>query len=108
MEIDLSFENDIAIARICGRVDTIAALDFQGCLEGALTSGSRRVILDMKDMSYISSAGLRSVLILCRKARSSDVALIFCGMNDVVRKIFKVSGFSQFTKIADNVEEAKG
>ncbi len=108
MEIDLSYENDIAIAKICGRVDTIAARDFQGRLEGALASGSKRIILDMKDMAYISSAGLRSVLILSKKAQSSDVALIFCGMNDVVRKIFRVSGFSQFTKIAENVEEAKG
>lgn len=108
METDLSFEDAILVMKIIGKVDTIAAADFQERVEGALALGARRVILDVRDMAYISSAGLRSVLIVSRKAQSMGVELIFCGMNEIVRKIFHVSGFSQITKIADNMDEARG
>lgn len=107
MEIKLTRDTKTMIARISGRVDTIAASAFQRTLEEALDGRPDRIIVNMEDMAYISSAGLRSVLIVCRKAQACRTTLVCCCMNQIVRKIFDVSGFSQLVKIVDTLDDAE-
>ncbi len=108
MEINFSGDGDTLIVSIRGKVDTIAAGEFQKKLEDALGPGVNRIVLDMHDMAYISSAGLRSVLVLCKKAQSNDVGLVCCGLNNMVQKIFTVSGFSQLIKVVETLDDARG
>lgn len=107
MEVILSGDEHTAIAVIVGRVDTIAANDFEKKMEKTISSGVKKIIIDMEKMAYISSAGLRSVLILCKKAQASDVVLVWCCMNSIVRKIFDVSGFSKLVNLVGSLDEAR-
>ena len=107
MEISVSGDINRLTDRIIGRVDTIAAGEFQRRLEETLNSGVGLMILDMEKMDYISSAGLRSVLILCKKAQNTKTRLVCCSMNKVVRKIFDVSGFSKIVSVVDTINEVE-
>jgi anti-anti-sigma factor len=60
----------------------------------------------MKKLEYISSAGLRVVLMAVKELRSRQGKLVLCSLNEYVREVFEVSNFTSIIPIAETVEEA--
>ena len=64
------------------------------------------MILDFADLNYISSAGLRSVLIAAKEAQNIGGSFVLCSMQEHIFDIFKMTGFTGMLKIVSNLEEA--
>ncbi len=83
------------IAKTAGRVDGSNASDFQGALEIILKEDLTALLLDLGDVSYISSAGLRVILVVAKQLQSRSVKFGVCSLSESINEVFEISGFNQ-------------
>lgn len=99
-------EDGHIIVRVQGRLDVVACKAFEARLAAHIEAPQPLVVLDFSDCAYISSAGLRSVLIAAKKCKANATALVLAGMNATVREVFRVSGFDRMVAIEPDVATA--
>lgn len=80
-----------------GRLDTTTAPDLEASLKDSY-DGITDLVIDIKDLDYISSAGLR-VLLAAQKVMMKQGKMIVANPNDVITEIFEVTGFSDILTI---------
>jgi anti-sigma B factor antagonist len=93
MEISQERDGDVVIVRLSGRLDSSAAPGAEERLSAALTGTPPRVAIDMGQLVYISSAGLRVLLVLAKKVQQEKGKVALGGLAANVREVFTVSGF---------------
>lgn len=94
MDITTRTQNDITIVAFAGSLDSATAPLAQQALDGILTSGGRKIVVDFTGLDYISSAGLRVLLGTAKRLRGAGGALRLFGLNETVGEVFQISGFS--------------
>lgn len=103
MHIDVSEVQGARVIRPHGRVDSGTS----GVLEQAVkVDGAGRMLLDLSDVPYMSSAGLRVVLVAAKAARSAGGSFAVFGMTESVRTVFQMSGFDRIVPVAGTEAEA--
>ncbi|CUT17088.1 MULTISPECIES: STAS domain-containing protein [Candidatus Ichthyocystis] len=100
-------EDGAYVVHLSDRLDGASASDFERVVTLVADGNHTKVILDMSDLMYISSAGLRVILLLGKKVRSMKGVLVLAALSNMVHEIFDVSGFLSLFPIANNLEEAK-
>ena len=105
MELSTEVKENYIIAKPCDKVDATNADDFTKSLLELFKNG-KNVILDFADLNYISSAGLRSVLVAAKEAQNIGGLFLLCSMQEHIFDIFKMTGFTEMLKILPNLEEA--
>ena len=95
------------IARVSGRIDGTNAHEFEKSLNDAVGSGVRALVLDLAGLIYISSVGLRAVLLTAREMRSADIRFALCSLCLPVRDVFTISGFDQVIDIHETQFSAR-
>jgi anti-sigma B factor antagonist/stage II sporulation protein AA (anti-sigma F factor antagonist) len=68
--------------------------------------GGHRIILDLSKLNYISSAGLRILMIAAKQVKAQQGTIAVAAMQPVVREIFEISKFTFVLKCFDSVAEA--
>lgn len=86
-------ENTVTLA-IMGRLDTVTSTLLSTELDIILTGGSPNLIFDLKNLEYISSAGLRVFLTAQKRVKSNGSTMKIIGANEMVKEIFEVTGFA--------------
>ena len=94
MIVDITKDESKAIAAISGRLDTVTSAELKAKLEEAEVS-SYDLELDFTEVEYISSAGLRLLVLLQKQAIEGGHTLVIKNINNVVREVFKVAGFNK-------------
>ena len=89
-----------------GRLDAQTAQDFETAVIQHIDSGEPLILLDFSKLDYISSAGLRSILTAARSCKEKGGHIALSCLNDQVREILKVSGFSKIIKTFPDQETA--
>ena len=87
---------DLVIA-LEGRLDTLTAPDFEAELKNSLDS-VENLTLDFSKLEYISSAGLRALL-LARKALYNKGSMKIVNANELVKEVFEVTGFDNILEV---------
>jgi stage II sporulation protein AA (anti-sigma F factor antagonist) len=106
MEIGFEKVGDVLVVKPIGRLDSNSAPGSEKAMLGRIEHGERRMVLDFSALDYISSAGLRVVLILARRLRKADGRLVLFGMNDHNRDVFAISGFLTLLTVLDTRDAA--
>lgn len=89
-----------------GRVDASSAPDLEKAMMAAIAEGGEAVVLDLSRTRYMSSAGLRVVLVVARELQAREGQFAVCGLNDEVQELFEVSGFSLIVGIVADRDAA--
>ena len=97
LNIDKTIENGIAVFALEGRLDTTTAPMLDKAFKESL-DGVRELTLDFSQLTYLSSAGLR-VLLSAQKRMNKQGGMKIAHVNDIVREIFDVTGFSDILTI---------
>jgi anti-anti-sigma factor len=105
MDIARDNDGDVAIFRLSGRFDSNAAGPAEADLGAALT-GTPRLVIDLSGLDYISSAGLRVMLVTARKVQQASGKLALFGLQPTVRQVFTVSGFDTIISIQPDAAAA--
>ena len=91
MKIFNDRRGDAVIVRLDGSLDTSTAPDAQTHLDAIANDSPALVVVDLQDVDYLSSAGLRVLLSTAKKLRPHGALRIF-GLNPTVRDVFDISG----------------
>ncbi len=106
MPIDTERDNGTVVARPSGRIDSSNSREFQSELEAALTDSDTALVLSFENVDYISSAGMRVVLLTARGLQRRRAKIALCSMNESIRAVFKISGFDKIVPIHESTAEA--
>jgi len=105
MDIVHEKDGDVVIFRLSGRLDSNAAASAEADL-GAAVAGAPSLAIDLSGLDYISSAGLRVMLVLARKVQQASGKLALFGLQPAVRQVFTVSGFDTIISIQPDAAAA--
>lgn len=107
MNITTTEQNGVTVISLEGRLDGQHAQTAEQAFLGlAGSEGRTKFVLDFTHMQYISSAGLRVVLVAAKKVRSLQGKLVCASMSEQVRDVFEMSGFLSILETAPSTEEA--
>lgn len=99
MEIKIEKSENYTVLNLIGRLDTNTA----GILENKLTelfdNNEKFIILNFKDLDYLSSAGLRVLLAAQKRIKSINGDMILKNVNNDVMEVFSITGFTEILKI---------
>lgn len=96
------------VVGVSGRIDATAAPLFDSHCSRYVDEGHTTLIVDLSDVDYLSSAGLRSLVILSRKLRPLKGKLVIVGVHGTVKEIFDIAGFTDLFPMCDTIREAAG
>ena len=95
MDIHVEHSGGITIVEMLGELDSVTAPSVQEQILPLAQKGSR-VLLDMSAVAYMSSAGLRMLLLLYRRINDNAGKVVIAGLNDSVRDIMSITGFLDY------------
>jgi anti-anti-sigma factor len=108
MQIGESRNGGVDVIAPVGRIDTTTVGALEARLTPLLAGAAPRVVIDFTGVEYISSAGLRVLLIAARRVQSARGRLVLCGMEGAVRQVFQLAGFVPLFTICDSRAAAVG
>lgn len=102
MELHTTALDTVTEVAIKGRVDSTTADRLRDHLTAVIGGGVTRLVIDLKDVSYISSAGFRTLLITARSVAHVNGKLALCGIGGEVKRLFDIASFTDlFTILTD-------
>jgi anti-anti-sigma factor len=105
MDISQSQKEDVTVVALAGRFDAQSAGDVEDNFKSALDDGANKILVDMAEVEYISSAGLRVLLSTAKKLTGSSGKLVLCGLKPYVLEVFEVAGFTTIFMILPDLNE---
>ena len=109
MNITTRTLNDVTIVAFAGSLDSKTSPQAQQALDAILAAGGRKVAVDFTALDYISSAGLRVLLGTAKRLMGAGSSLRLFGLNQTVREVFEISGFSAiFAVFATEADALQG
>jgi len=106
MQIETSKIDQTIVLTIKGRMDVIAAMEYEKTISALLLGGDRKFVVDLNALEYISSAGLRSLLTTSKKVKEAKGTANFCNVKGVVQEVFALSGFDTILPVFKSVKDA--
>ena len=106
MEIVVQNADGIDLVEPHGRIDSTSATAFGDQLEKVLSASEPCVVVDLKNVVYVSSAGFRALLIARKQVDQSSGKLILCGLSSEVRRTFELGAFTELFTICGTRDEA--
>ena len=94
------------IIALQGQVNSSNAATVETEVLAVVNQGAKNVLLNMTELSYISSAGLRVVLVLAKRLKQAGGKLVIYGMQPHVREVFDISGFLAILNVTGTRAEA--
>jgi len=89
-----------------GRVDSVSSGELERLVVSRIAAGDKRLVLDLSGVEYISSAGLRVLLMAAKRLREPPGALVLCGMGPSVRTVLELAGFLPLFSVEARREQA--
>ena len=105
MEITLNTIDQVKVATISGDIDASTAPSVTEAIL-PLVQPESQIVLDMTEVPYMSSAGLRTLLSMYRQVTAKKGQLILVGLSEEIQDTMTVTGFLNFFKTSKTVEEA--
>ena len=106
MEIQTRKESKTMIISVKGRIDAVTAPGLEKNLFHLIAQGETALLLNLKEVDYISSAGLRIILAAAKQLKAKSGELFIAGLQGSVRDVFQMSGFYSIFKIFESEVEA--
>jgi anti-anti-sigma factor len=106
MELITEKQGEVVVFKLKGRLDALTAPGFeQKCLKW-LEAGESRFAVDLGELEYISSAGIRSILSVAKSLKPQGGCLAFARISGMVEKVFNLAGIHSLFPMYASLEEA--
>ena len=91
----------IKVISVLGRVDSVTAQEFHKAINQEILDPTLHIIMDFEKLSYINSAGLRTILLVAKELRKLNKKFKLCCLPEPVMQVVKTSGFDKVIEICD-------
>jgi anti-sigma B factor antagonist len=108
MQIFTTKESDNLVLEVKGRLDAVTSPKLEEEGRVWIDRGEKAIIIDLGGVDYISSAGLRAILVLARRLNGSGGQIRFCGLRGMVQEVFSISGFTSLFPVFPTLPDALG
>jgi anti-sigma B factor antagonist len=109
MEITTKEFKHCQLVTVTGRVDSATAPQFSEVLDGIIQAGTFKIVIDMSDLEYMSSAGFRALLSAQRECKRFSRGEVFlAAVPDRIREALELAGFTELFKTFPEALEAVG
>jgi anti-anti-sigma factor len=105
METLVEKSGDVQILHLRGRLDLTGVTEFSDLLHGLIDKGETKIILDCRDLQYVSSSGL-GAFIAGGKKLAPNGKLVFAALNHHVQNVFEMTGIANLFHICGSSEDA--
>ncbi len=103
MKVDIMNVGDVNVLSVDGRVDATTALQLQEAVMET-TRNNPKLLLDLSKVDYMSSAGLRVILLLHREIQQNDGRVILVGLQERIRDAMEITGFLKHFAVVPDVQ----
>ncbi|MBI5586034.1 MAG: STAS domain-containing protein [Deltaproteobacteria bacterium] len=90
-----------------GRIDALSASDTKKMFDDLIIAGERILLVDLTEVNYVSSAGLRTFILIQKELKKADGQIFLHGLADQVLEIFRMSGLTSIFSIITDKEEIR-
>lgn len=98
----------VAVVAVAGRVDSATAPDLESKLRELVDAGKSQIVLDLKDVEYMSSAGLRAMVSTLKSVKRVNGDLRLANPSTRVEEVLRLAGLTSIFSIHPTQEEAVG
>jgi anti-anti-sigma factor len=105
MELVKRKEKNATVIQVKGRLDAGSSPELEKEIDGLAGAGEKVLLLDLAELNYISSAGLRVILVGAKKLKNKGGSLSVSSLVSVVKEVFDISGFSAIIPIFGSAAE---
>jgi stage II sporulation protein AA (anti-sigma F factor antagonist) len=106
VEVEVTKRGDVVVLGPKGSVNTESAPKFEQMLVAQLNAGEKLLVVDFSGVDYISSAGLRVLLMTAKRLKVRGGAIALCAMSPTVARVFALCGFERDFTIVESREKA--
>jgi anti-anti-sigma factor len=106
MKVSTTSHGEAIVIAVSGRVDAGTAPQFEARILELIASGHLRLVIDLGDLDYINSSGLRALLVAGKRLRPQGGRLLLAAPRELVRQVLQISGFSSMFETCATAEEA--
>jgi len=106
MEITQDQQEKITILNLNGRLDTLSSNILSTKLNQVIEGSSQHLLLDLDQLDFISSSGLRVLLATAKQMKGLKRKLALAALQDRVKEVFDIAGFTMLFSIHGSKEEA--
>jgi anti-anti-sigma factor len=99
-------QGNAIVVSVKGKMDAVSSPEFERQLSELIGQGEKDFVVDMGELEYLSSAGLRVILAIVKLLKEKEGHLFICDLKDMVKEVFKISGFGAIIPIYDSVDSA--
>ena len=106
MEVRFTPYTNSGLVAVQGHIDALTAGELITFTTGQINQGHHQMVLDLSQVEFMSSAGLRAILVTLKESRGKGGDLRLAAPQAAVEKVLKISGFTSFLKCYPTVEQA--
>ena len=106
MEIQTKKETNGTVVTITGRLDAVTAPEYEKEVNELISGGEITFVVDFDGLDYISSAGLRGLLVTAKQLKGKGGQVRFANVKGTVKEVFDISGFGSIFQMDDTVAVA--
>jgi anti-anti-sigma factor len=99
MKIEVKQDGEIFVVELEGRMDTNTSPEFQKEIEAYYSKQGFNMILDFDKLDFVSSAGLRVLLLIQKKSKALSGSLVIKNVKPEIQEVFDMTGFSDILTI---------
>ena len=101
-----SHAGEVCVVSISGRIDSSNAVELLDRLNKLLSSGEKKILIDFKDVLYLTSAAFRVLLVATDEAERNAARVVLCGLLGQVRELFEMGGLLEAFTVHGSREDA--
>lgn len=102
MEVKITEKDNVMTAALAGRLDTAVSQEVANALQPLIDNADKTLVLDCKDLAYISSSGLRIFLTVRKAAAAKGGKVIVRDITPEIRQVFMMTGFLNLFEIQES------
>ena len=106
MELNTERIGDALVASLDGRLDGSNSRAFEEAMNAEIGDSGCSIVVDFANLTYISSAGLRAILLIAKALGAKKSKLVLCCLSERIEEVFSISGFNKILSICTTREEA--
>lgn len=99
-------EKNATVVTISGRMDAVTAPEYEKTVNELIAAGETMFVIDFNTLDYISSAGLRGLLVTAKQLKGKGGQVRFANIKGTVKEVFDISGFGSIFQMDDSVSAA--